>query len=412
MKAEIITIGDEILIGQIVDTNSAWMAQQLNDCGIEVYQITSVHDNREHILEALAMAQNNADIVLITGGLGPTKDDITKNVLCDFFHCGMHYDAPTLLAIEQRLEKRGIAMIQLNKDQALVPDACSVLPNAEGTAPGMWFEKEGVIFVSMAGVPYEMKHIMETQVLPKLRKKNQEQAICHQTLVVFGIPESLLAEKIAEWESNLPLNVKLAYLPNQLIVRLRLSAWGESLDELHAIIAAEIAKVRPIIGANIFSFTDEEMGKTIGKMLLENKQSLAVAESCTGGNLAYTFTAHPGASSYFKGGIVAYDNHIKECVLGVNNETLKNHGAVSVETAREMALGALKLMGSDYAIATTGIAGPDGGTPEKPVGTVCIAVASKITQKVDQFLFTKKRAHNVERTIQTALYLLQSIIEK
>lgn len=406
MKTEIITIGDEILIGQIVDTNSAWMAQQLNLLGIDIFQITSVHDDREHILKALQEAQNNADVVLITGGLGPTKDDITKRVLCEYFNSQMHYDDATLHAIEQRLAKRGIEMIQLNKDQALVPDVCAVLSNAEGTAPGMWFEKEGVVFVSMAGVPYEMKHIMTTHVLPRLAERTNHAAIFHQTIIVYGVPESLLAEKISDWEDNLPQNMKLAYLPNQLLVRLRLTVWGEDEEKMKAIIAEEVEKLQVIIGSNIFSCEDEEMGQTIGKMLSSQGKTIAVAESCTGGKLAHAFAAHPGASAYFQGGIVAYDNHIKEKVLGVRPETLRKHGAVSEETAIEMAQGVMQLMNTDYAIATTGTAGPDGGTAEKPVGTVCIAVASHEKIEVKTYHFTSNREHNVERTIQTALFML------
>lgn len=411
MKAEIITIGDEILIGQIVDTNSAWMAQELNHLGVDIFQITSVHDDREHILDALRNAQQNADVVLITGGLGPTKDDITKRVLCEFFNCEMHYNENTLQAIKERLEKRCIAMIQLNKDQALVPNACTVLSNAEGTAPGMWFEKDGVIFVSMAGVPYEMKHIMTTHVLPRLAKLTQRQAIYHQTTIVHGVPESLLAEKISDWEEHLPSNIKLAYLPNQLLVRLRLSAWGENEAELKAQVSAEIEKLKAIIGNHIFSFTDEDMGKTIGNLLTERQQTISVAESCTGGKLAYAFTSNSGASTYFKGGITAYANNIKELLLGVSKETLENEGAVSEQTAKEMVLGAMLQMQSDYAIATTGVAGPNGGSDEKPVGTVCIAVASKTELIVETFHFNRHREHNIERTIQTALFMLKSIIK-
>ncbi|MFV0521280.1 MAG: competence/damage-inducible protein A [Mangrovibacterium sp.] len=410
MKAEIITIGDEILIGQIVDTNSAWMGQELNNLGIDVYQITSVHDNREHILAALHNAKNNADIVLLTGGLGPTKDDITKQVLCEFFNCTMHYDNPTILAIEKRLAQRGIPMIQLNKDQALVPDACTVLANSEGTAPGMWFEKDDTVFISMPGVPYEMKSIMTEHVLPKLATKTRHEAIYHQTTIVYGVPESLLSEKLNDWENNLPENLKLAYLPNQLLIRLRISSWGNNIDELKSLVKEEVEKLRDILSNNIFSFTDESMGKTIGKLLVDKKQTISVAESCTGGSLAYAFTSNQGASAYFKGGIVAYENNIKEIVLGVKQRTLQQYGAVSNETAVEMVKGIMKLMNTDFAIATTGIAGPDGGTPEKPVGTVCIAVAHKNKVIVEKYHFNRKREHNIERTIQTALYMLKSIL--
>lgn len=410
MKAEIITIGDEILIGQIVDTNSAWIGQQLNQLGVELYQITSVHDDREHILSALSHAQKNADVVLITGGLGPTKDDITKRVLCEYFDCGMHYDENTLQAIEQRLARRGIPMIQLNKDQALVPDTCTVLSNAEGTAPGMWLEKEGVVFVSMAGVPYEMKHIMTTHVLPKIAQRNQQSVIHHQTIIVFGVPESLLAEKISAWEANLPSHMKLAYLPHQLLVRLRISAWGKEEAKLKEQVETEAKKLQTIIPKNIFSFADESMGITIGKMLSANQQSIAVAESCTGGSLAHAFTAHAGASAFFKGGVVAYANEVKEKALGVKAETLALHGAVSKETAIEMAEGVRSFMQSDYAIATTGIAGPSGGTAQKPVGTIHIAVTNGKQVLLEECHFDRQREHNIERTVQTALFMLKTLI--
>ncbi len=410
MKAEIITIGDEILIGQIVDTNSAFMGQLLNDCGIEVYQITSVHDNQEHIIEALNNAKNNANIVLITGGLGPTKDDITKKVLCKFFDCKTHYHMPTMQAIEERLSKRAIPMTQLNKDQALVPDACTILANSEGTAPGMWFEKDDVIFVSMPGVPYEMKSIMENQVIPRLLTLNEKKAILHQTIMVYGIAESILSDMLNDWEDNLPKNIKLAYLPNQLMIRLRLSAYGTEKQELQKQIKLEVEKLKIIIPNNIFAFSDEKLGAIIGRLIADKNKTIAVAESCTGGSLAYAFTSNSGASEYFKGGIVAYSNKIKEQMLGVNSNTLNKFGAVSNQTATEMAQGVIKLMDADYSIATTGIAGPSGGTKQKPVGTVCIAVADKNRVIVKEYQFNREREHNIERTIQTALHMLKALI--
>ena len=410
MKAEIITIGDEILIGQIVDTNSAWMSEQLNLHGIEVHQITSVHDNHNHILEAFANAEKNADLVLITGGLGPTKDDITKKVLCEYFECDLVINERVLQHVSDMLIRRNVKVNQLNKDQALVPEKCTVLHNSNGTAPGMWFEKNDTIFVSMPGVPFEMEGIMSEEILPRLQANGKAKSIHHQTVLVYGIPESMLAEKIETWEEALPSFIKLAYLPSQLMIRLRLSAYGVDPDLLKDEVDSQIEKLKTIIPENIFGYGNDSLAGVVGKMLAKNAKTLAVAESCTGGNIAHIFTSNPGSSAYFKGAIVAYSNEIKTSLLEVKQETLALHGAVSEEVATEMALGAKKILKSDYAIATTGIAGPDGGTSEKPVGTVWIAAAGKQNVIVKRYNFAHNRERNILRSSQSAINMLRELI--
>ncbi len=386
MKAEIITIGDEILIGQIVDTNSAWIAEQFNIHGIEIFQITSVHDDKKHILEAIQEAERKVDLVVITGGLGPTKDDITKNTLCEYFGSKLVLHESTLEHIKNRFVKRNIDINKLNHDQALVPDNCTVLYNHLGTAPGMWFEKDDTIFVSLPGVPFEMKYLIENEVLPRLEKSGKTKAIYHKTILTQGIPESMLAIRIEDFENNLPPGIKLAYLPSPMSVRLRLSATGDDKDELKRIVEAEAEKLQQIIPEAIYGYGNETMAEAIGKMLLPQGKSLAVAESCTGGFISHLITSVPGCSAWYKGSVTAYSNEVKEKLLVVKTETLINFGAVSEETACEMAIGARKVLNADFAVATTGIAGPDGGTPDKPVGTVWIAVATDKTVKAKKLL--------------------------
>ncbi|WP_423127873.1 competence/damage-inducible protein A [Gaoshiqia sp. Z1-71] len=410
MKAEIITIGDEILIGQIIDTNSAWISEQLNLHGIEVYQITSVHDDHSHILQALTDAGKRVDLVLITGGLGPTKDDITKKVLCDYFDCGLIVNEQVLQHVSDMLSRRNITVNRLNKDQALVPEKCTVLHNALGTAPGMWFEKNDTIFVSMPGVPFEMEGLMRDEVLPRLRKNGKAKSIWHQNVLVYGIPESMLAEKIESWELALPAHIKLAYLPNQLMIRLRLSAYGVDPVLLQEEVERQIAALEKIIPEAIFGYNGDTMTGVTGKLLVGCKAMVAVAESCTGGHIAHLFTQNPGSSAYFKGAVVAYANETKTAILGVKNETLQAYGAVSKEVALEMAEGIKKALRTDYAIATTGIAGPDGGTDEKPVGTVWIAVSGKYTNRVERYTFAHNRERNILRSSQTAINMLRQHI--
>ncbi|MBW8331437.1 MAG: competence/damage-inducible protein A [Prolixibacteraceae bacterium] len=410
MKAELITIGDEILIGQIIDTNSAWMGQQLNLHGIEVYQVTSVHDNREHILKALADAEKDADLVLITGGLGPTKDDITKECLCEYFATELIYFPEVFEHVESLLSARNVTINQLNRDQAMLPASCTVLHNSVGTASGMWFERNGTIFVSMPGVPFEMEAIMTEEVFPRLIKLGILESIVHKTILTLGLPESMLAEKIEHWENALPNFIKLAYLPSALAVRLRLSAYGTDRALLETEIDKQVKELLTIIPENIFGFDDENMALVIGRILISTSKTLAVAESCTGGNIAHSITSNSGSSAYFKGGVIAYSNEIKIKLLDVPDEMIEIHGAVSQQVAEAMAIGAQKALNADYSISTTGIAGPDGGTAEKPVGTVWIAVAGPSGVKSEKFIFRHNRERNIIRSTQTALNLLRMLI--
>ncbi|HEY3372686.1 MAG TPA: competence/damage-inducible protein A [Prolixibacteraceae bacterium] len=410
MKTEIITIGDEILIGQIVDTNSAWMGQQLNLHGIEVYQVTSVHDDHDHIIKALANAEKNADLVLITGGLGPTKDDITKDSLCEYFGTELVYYPEVFEHVQSLLASRNVAINQLNRDQALLPASCTVLHNSAGTAAGMWFERNGTIFVSMPGVPFEMEAIMTEEVFPRLIKLGIMQSIVHKTILTLGLPESTLAEKIEEWESALPDYIHLAYLPSALTVRLRLSAYGTDKGNLEAEIGKQVDQLLRIIPEYVFGFDDENMALIIGRMLVDGSMTMGVAESCTGGNIAHFITSNAGSSAYFKGGVVAYSNEIKTRLLEVPAEMIEAHGAVSQQVAEAMAMGAQKILNADYTIATTGIAGPEGGTADKPVGTIWIAVGGPSGVKSEKYIFRHNRERNIIRSTQTALNLLRKLI--
>jgi nicotinamide-nucleotide amidase len=410
MKTEIITIGDEILIGQIVDTNSAWMGQQLNLHGIEVYQVTSVHDDHNHILKAIADAEKNADLVLITGGLGPTKDDITKKCLCEYFGTELVFYPDVLEHVRSLLSSRNVTINQLNKDQAMLPAGCTVLHNSAGTASGMWFERNGTIFISMPGVPFEMEAIMFEEVFPRLVKLGNLQSIVHKTILTLGLPESMLAEKIEKWENALPDFIKLAYLPSALMVRLRLSAYGPDQLKLETEIDKQVKELLTIIPKYVFGFDDDNLALVIGRILVENSKTMAVAESCTGGNISHFITSNPGSSAYFKGAVVAYSNEIKNKLLNVPLEIIEAFGAVSQQVAEAMAVGTQKALNADYTIATTGIAGPDGGTEEKPVGTVWIAVAGPSGVISEKFIFRHNRERNIIRSTQTALNLLRTFI--
>lgn len=412
MKAEIITIGDEILIGQIIDTNSAWIAEQFNLNGIEIYQITSVHDDQVHILEAMKKAEEKVDLVILTGGLGPTKDDITKNALCAYFNTKLIFHEPTFEHIKTRFTKLNIDVNKLNRDQALVPESCTVLFNKAGTAPGLWFEKNDTFFVSVPGVPFEMKYLVEHEILPRLKVSGKAEAIYHKTVLTQGIPESILAMKLEQWEDSLPENIKLAYLPNPMAVRLRLSAIGNNENVLREQVEAEVAKLQKIIPDQIYGFNNETMAEVIGRILKLNGKTLAVAESCTGGYISHLITSVSGCSAFYNGSVTAYSNLIKENILGVNPETIFKFGAVSEQVAKEMAVGVKKAFNSDFALATTGIAGPDGGTEEKPVGTVWIAVASENDVMAIKFIFGDNRERNISRSSQTALQVLRRLILK
>ncbi len=410
MKAEIITIGDEILIGQTVDTNSAWMGQQLNLLGIEVYQVTSVHDDRKHILKALAEAEQNSDLVLITGGLGPTKDDITKKTLCEYFNTKLVFHPEVLEHVRSLLSTRNVVINKLNQDQALLPENCTVLHNSAGTASGMWFERNNTIFVSMPGVPFEMEAIMTEEVFPRLKKLGITQSIVHKTVLTIGIPESMLAERLERWEDSLPEFVKLAYLPSPMMVKLRLSGYGTDDAAIKAEIDKQVKELLTIIPEAVYGFDNDNMGIALGRMLMAEGKTMATAESCTGGSIAQFITSNPGSSAYFKGGVVAYSNEIKSNLLGVPSELIKTVGAVSQEVAEAMALGAQKVLGVHYTVATTGIAGPDGGTDGKPVGTVWIAVAGPAGVSSKKYIFKHNRERNIIRTTHTALNMLRVLI--
>lgn len=376
MKATIITIGDEILIGQIVDTNSASISRKLNAIGITIGEKLSIGDSREVIVETLDRVLQSGDVVIITGGLGPTKDDITKHTLAEYFGSELVYNETEGEHVRSLLARRSIAFTDLNRSQAMLPACCTVLHNAYGTAPGMWFDYEGKVVVSLPGVPFEMEHLMDDEVLPRLKSSYTLSDIVHSTLITRGIAESILAERIEKWEDNLPDYLHLAYLPAPNVVRLRLSAYDIDRTEAERVIANEFDKLRPLLGDNIVGFEGATVEQHIHRILTERGQKLAVAESCTGGSIASKFTAMAGASAYFMAGVVSYSNKAKHDILGVRMEDLECFGAVSEVVALEMAEGVRRISGSDYAIATTGIAGPGGGSKHKPVGTVWMAIAT------------------------------------
>ena len=411
MKAEIITIGDEILIGQIVDTNSAWMGQQLNLLGIEIYQVTSVHDDQSHILKAIDEAGRNADLVLITGGLGPTKDDITKKCLCEYFETELVFHPEVFEHVKSLLSSRNVIINQLNRDQALLPVNCTVLHNPVGTASGMWFEKSGTIFISMPGVPFEMEAIMTEEVFPRLKLLRKSRAIVHKTVLTIGIPESMLAERIEAWEDALPEYIKLAYLPNPMMVRLRLSGYGTDELVLKTEIDKQVKGLLNLIPEAVFGYDNDNLGIVLGRMLVSSGKTMATAESCTGGSIAQLITSNPGSSAYFKGGVVAYSNELKNKLLGVPDKIIEEYGAVSQEVAELMAVGARENLGTDYAVATTGIAGPDGGSDEKPVGTVWIAVAGANGVSSKKYVFKHNRERNIIRSTHIALNMLRIFIQ-
>ena len=431
MRAEIITIGDELLIGQVVDTNSAWMAQQLNEMGISLHQITSVHDDREHIHTALDEAFSRADIVLTTGGLGPTKDDITKHVMCEYFGMQLVEDARVRTHIHELYKERPEALNRLTATQWLVPESATILPNRVGSAPIMVFENEvkgerlkvkgeghnSKFLIALPGVPHEMKIAMTEQVLPYLQSKVKSQMskvcdsqyltleirqIIHKTILVHGIPESKLAILIEDWENALPSSIHFAYLPKDGIIRLRLSSYGEATEEE---IQSYINTLLPLISNYLLVEEDISLESLAGRLLKQYGMTIATAESCTGGRLAAALNSQSGSSAYYMGSVVAYDNTIKEQVLGVQEDTLMHHGAVSEQTVREMAEGVRKLMHTDYAIATSGIAGPTGGTPDKPVGTVWIAWATPKGTEAQCFHFgaAREREQITQRAVTAAL---------
>ena len=376
MKASVVTIGDEILIGQIVDTNTASIARKLNDIGVTIAEKLSIGDEADSITSTLSRLLSFSDIIILTGGLGPTKDDITKHTLARYFGSHLVYNEAEGAHIEGLLKRRGIPFTELNRGQAMLPECCTVLHNAHGTAPGMWFDCEGKVIVSLPGVPFEMEHLMIDEVLPRIKTRYTLRSIVHRTLITRGIAESLLAERIEPWENALPDYLHLAYLPAPNIVRLRLSAYDVDESVAKAEIEAQFAKLSHIIGDNIVGMEGSSVEELVHNILVDKQLKLAVAESCTGGNIASLFTRMAGASAYFMAGVVAYSNEAKRDILGVNYDNIMRYGAVSEVVAIEMAEGVRRISGADYAIATTGIAGPSGGSAEKPVGTVWMAIAT------------------------------------
>lgn len=414
MKATIVTIGDEILIGQIVDTNSGFIAKSLDKIGVEIHEMISISDNKNHILETFSKLQNQVDLVVITGGLGPTKDDITKHTFCEYFEDKLVRNEAVekhVIDLIERAMKRPAS--QMNKDQALVPSKCIVLHNQVGTAPGMWMKKENTVYISLPGVPYEMKYIVENEIIPKIVKEYERPYIIHKTIMTYGQGESLVAERIENWENNLPEFIKLAYLPSPGRVRLRLSARGTDKEFLEQKIAKNVLSLSKIIGDIIVGFDgDETIEVILGRLLLDKKMTLATAESCTGGKIAQVITSVSGASKYFKGSVVSYATETKISVLGLSEQLIKEHSVVSFEVAKAMAIAVKKLMKSDYAIATTGNSGPTKGDGKAEIGTVFIAIATPTEVIVEEFDFGQPREKVIDRTVVKAFEILQKEILK
>lgn len=412
VTAEILTIGDEILFGQIVDTNSQWMGTELSNAGIRVVRTTTVGDVTEHIITAFAEAEKRADIILITGGLGPTSDDLTKPCLAEYFNCEMQIHGEALAEVTEFFTSRGRALTEVNRLQASLPVCCEKITNRLGTAPGMWFERKGKVFVSMPGVPHEMKTMMSEIIIPKLIKKFRTPAIHHTVIRTVGIGESFLAEKISSWEQSLPQHIKLAYLPGYGEVKLRLTATGSAMSQLKKESELLVDALKPIAGEYIYGFGNDPLEVFIGNMLRGKKLTLSVAESCTGGQVAHLITSVPGSSDYFRAGIVAYANEVKVNDLGVRPETLERYGAVSEATVKEMASRVREKFNTDIGVSTSGIAGPGGGTADKPVGTVWIAYADKDQVVARQLKLSKNRMINIRVASINALNLIRTSLRE
>ena len=408
MKLDIISIGDELLIGQTLNTNAYWISKELNTVGFTIRQQITISDAEEAILSAIEESLSNSDVILITGGLGPTKDDLTMPVLNKYFKGELTRDEKVYQHIEQLVTSRGFEMNENNQKQAIVPDNCKVIHNDHGTAPGLWFEKDNKVVVAMPGVPYEMKAMVTDIVVPLLKEKYELPEIINQMIYTQGLPESILAEKIADWETGLPTTIKLAYLPSPGRVKLRLSSTGQDRYSLQKNIDVEIEKLSLLIPQYIYSEENEDLGSVIGEWLRENKKTIATAESCTGGYIAHLITRIAGSSDYYKGSIVSYANEIKVDELSVRQSDIEEFGAVSQQVVEQMALGVQQKMNTDYAVATSGIAGPTGGTEDKPVGTVWIAVATLDGVVSKKYLFGKQREINIERAAVTALGMLKT----
>jgi len=412
MKVHILTIGDEILIGQIVDTNSAWMGQQLNLQGAEVVEITTLSDTRESILEGFEKAEKNADVILLTGGLGPTKDDITKKVMAEHFGTGMVFHDETWERIAKMFAKWGRSTTDAHRNQCFMPQNADILLNKMGTAPGMWFEEKGKVYVSMPGVPYEMKYLMENEVLPRLKETFPAEPISHRTILTIGEGESRIAKRIEDFEENLPENIKLAFLPGLGQVRLRLTGRGGNASDLEALLDAKKSELETLIPELIFGYEKETLEEKLGVMLKERDLTFATAESCTGGHIAHKLTTIPGSSAYFLGGIVSYSNEMKMRQLSVQASTLDAHGAVSEEVVQEMAKGVIANIDSDISLSISGIMGPGGGTKEKPVGTVWMAVADKDRVVTEKLTIGKNRITNIQYASVKGLDLVRRFLLK
>lgn len=411
VNASIITIGDELLIGQTIDTNSAFIAQELNKVGVWVKRRVAIADDKKAILTTLAEEAAKSNIVIITGGLGPTADDITKPALCEYFGSKLAVNQDVLKTVTDIFQKLGRELTPRNAAQAEVPDNCTVLPNLRGTAPGMWFEKDGIFYVSLPGVPHEMKGLMTHSVIPKILQSFSLPAVVHRTLLTAGIGESMIADKLVAFEASLPSYIKLAYLPAYGMVRLRLTGRHTEKAQIEKDVVAAFEELKTLLREWMVADEDISLQEGVSKLLKERKKTLATAESCTGGYIAHLLTALPGSSSVYNGSVVAYANDAKEAMLGVQSDTLQTAGAVSEDTVLQMALGACQRLKTDYALATSGIMGPDGGTAEKPVGTVWIAVADKNGRtKAHKVHFRFDRSRNIELTAHTALNMLRKFV--
>ena len=411
MNAGIIIIGDEILIGQVVDINSSWISREMNKIGFRTETVITVGDDGKSISDAIDKCLEVADVVFMTGGLGPTKDDITKKVICEKFGTELVLNEAVLANVAEMLGRRGIALTENNRGQALVPAIAKVINNAVGTAPGIMMERNGKLLFSMPGVPFEMRYLMEHEIIPLIKKHYNLKPVFHKTLLLTGIAESILAEKISDWEDSLAKNVRLAYLPAYSSIRLRLSVY-EPDDTTESYIDSKVEELKRIVPENIIAYEDIKLEELVGKLLKNRHCTVATAESCTGGKVASLITSVSGSSEYYKGSVVSYCNEVKADVLGVSRADLEKYGAVSSTVAEQMASGVRSLLKTDYAVATTGIAGPTGGSEEKPVGTVWIAVASPTKVVSRKYVFGKDRAINIERFAASALSMLIVEMEK
>lgn len=410
MQAEIICVGDELLIGQTINTNAAWLGEQLNLRGIRVHRSLSIADSREEIIASLEQSLTRSQVIIMTGGLGPTKDDITKHTLCEFFETELVINEEALERIVGFFRERGLPLLEVNRQQAALPAACRVIQNFRGTACGMWFEKNGAVIISMPGVPYEMKSMMEEQVFPLIQAHFRTTEIVHRTILTIGAGESFLADQISQWEDSLSAHhIKLAYLPSPGMVKLRLSVYGKT-DGIDEILEQKIQELRSLIGTYIYGVEKESLEEIVGELLRSKSMHVATAESCTGGNIAHLLTTISGSSDYFMGGLVAYHKDIKVAQLGISAEIIEQKGVVSREVAEAMALGCQRNFGVDFAISTTGVAGPLGGSEENPVGTVWIAVAGPNGVKSEKFRFGKNRGFNIDMASAAALNMLRKEI--